>query len=290
MDILHRAPREEQERPLREVGLLPLQGGRQDQGPRRGLGLLRGAGTPPPTGATIYRYDITVTGDARTVQRISGDTRPPSLGNNTNGTIDVALAWKSTYRNVAFKKTVPFADAFTVLPAGSLFARGTTDITFTYNHARQGVWGPCAGNFSMQALASRTSTTGSRGPPLGNTFQFTSQMLNGPAFTISKRIASACPKYNDEPVWIESGRETRYIVRGGLTWDDVSDPITLVTVVVKRKSARMFFPLDRLSQGDGFTIQTGPVRNQSQCIEGGPPFCTETFDGSLAVKFVPRRP
>ena len=251
------------------------------------------AGTPPPppsgTGPTIYRYDITVTGRARTVQRISGDTRPPSLGNNTNGTIDVDLGWKSTYRNVAFKKTTVGADAFTIVPAGSLFSRGTTDITFTYNHAREGVWGPCQGNFSMQALASRTSTTGSRGPPLGNTLQFYSQMLLGPAMTISNRIRSACPKYSDEPVWIESGREVRYIVRGGLTWEDVSDPITLVTVGVKRKSARIFFPLDRLSQGDGFTIQTGPVRNQTSCAEGGPPFCAETFNGFLIVKFVPRR-
>lgn len=249
------------------------------------------AGTPPPpTGATIYRYDITVTGRARTVQRISGDTRPPSLGNNTNGTIDVDLGWKSTYRNVAFKKTPTGADAFVISPAGSLFFRGTTDITFTYNHAREGVWGPCQGNFSMQALASRTSLTGSRGPPLGNTFAFSSQMLLGPALTVSKRIRSACPKYSDEPVWIESGREERYIVRSGLTWQDVSDPITLVTVQVERTSARIIFPLDRLSQGDGFTIQTGPVRNQTPCAEGGPPFCTETFNGFLIVKFLPRRP
>ena len=245
---------------------------------------------PPPSAATtIYRYDITVTGDAHTVQRISGDTRPPDLGNNTNGTIDVELVWKSTYRNVAFKKTTVGSGAFALVPAGSLFARGTTNIIFSYNHAREGVWGPCRGTFSMKTLASRTSLTGSRGPPLGNTFNFSSQMLNGPAETVSKRVRSECPKYSDEPVWIESGRAYSYIVRGGLTWADVSDPITLVTVQVERKSARIFSPLDRLSQGDGFTIQTGAIRNESSCAEGGPPFCTETFKGSLVVKFVPRR-
>jgi len=249
-----------------------------------------GTGTPPPpTGPTIYRYDITVTGRAHTVQRISGDARPPSLGNNENGTIDLDLDWKSTYRNVGLKKTAFGADLFTIVPAGSLFARGTTNLTFTYNHAREGVWGPCQGNVSMQTLASRTSLTGSRGPPQGNTLAFSSQMLLGPALTISKRVRSACPKYSDEPVWIESGREERYIVRGGLTWADVSDPIMLVTVQVERKSARIFFPLDRLSQGDGFTIQTGAIRNQSQCYESGPPFCAETFNGFLVVKFVPRR-
>ncbi len=252
-----------------------------------------GTGTSPPpppsTGPTIYRYDITVTGDAHTVQRISGDTRPPDLGNNTNGTIDVELVWKSIYRNVAFKKTTVSSDVFTLVPAGSLFARGTTNIVFSYNHAREGVWGPCRGNFSMKTLASRTSLTGSRGPPLGNTFSFSSQMLNGPAETVSKRVRSECPKYSDEPVWIESRREYSYIVRGGLTWTDVSDPITLVTVQVERKSPRIFSPLDRLSQGDGFTIQTGAIRNESRCAEGGPPFCAETFTGSLVVKFVPRR-
>lgn len=186
--------------------------------------------------------------------------------------------WKSTYRNVALKKTVVGADGFTIVPAGSLFARGTTNVTFTYNHARQGVWGPCQGNFSMKALTSRTSVIGSQGPPLGNTFTFSSQMLNGPAATISKRIASECPKYNDEPRWIDSGREDSSIVRGGLTWHDVSDPITLVTVAVERKAARLFSPLDRLSQGDGFTVQTGAIRNEDPC-QIGPlsPVCTETF-------------
>jgi len=252
-----------------------------------------GTGPPPPpgTGATIYRYDITVTGDAHTVQRHSGDTRPPSLGNNTNGTSDVELVWKSTYRNVALKKTAVGADGFTLVPVGSLFGRGTTDVIFSYNHAREGeVWGPCRGNFSMKALASRTSTIGSRGPPLGNTFTFSSQMLNGPAAAISKRIDTECPKYSDEPRWIDAGRDDSTIVRGGLTWRDVSDPITLVTVQVERKSSRLFFPLDRLSQGDGFTIQTGAIRNEEKC-QLGPlsPVCTETFTGSLAVKFVPRR-
>lgn len=252
------------------------------------------AGTPPPpsTGTTIYRYDITVSGNAHTVQRHSGDTRPPSLGNNTNGTSDVELVWKSTYRNVAFKKTpTGVADGFTLTPAGSLFARGTTDVIFSYNHAREGeVWGPCRGNFSMKALASRTSTIGSRGPPLGNTFTFSSQMLNGPAAAISKRIDTECPEYSDEPRWIDSGRDDSTIVRGGLTWRDVSDPITLVTVQVERKSSRLFSPLDRLSQGDGFTIQTGAIRNEEKC-QIGPlsPVCTETFKGSLAVKFAPRR-
>ena len=224
------------------------------------------AGTPPPPpspGPTIYRYDITVTGDAHTVQRITGDTRPPTLGNNTNGTIDVELVWKSIYRNVAFKKTAVGSDGFTLVPAGSLFARGATNIIFSYNHAREGVWGPCRGTFSMKTLASHTSLIGSRGPPLGNTFSFASQMLNAPAETVSKRIRSECPKYSDEPAWIESGREYSSIVRGGLTWHDVSDPITLVTVQVERKSARIFSPLDRLSQGDGFTIQTGAISNES---------------------------
>jgi plastocyanin len=249
-----------------------------------------GTGPPPPpsTGATIYRYDITVIGDAHTVQRHSGDTSSTT----TNGTVDVELVWKSTYRNVAFKKTVVGADLFTIVPAGSLFARGTTDITFTYNHARQEPWGPCQGNFSMKALASHTSLVGSRAPPLGNTFAFSSQMLLAPAQTISKRIDSACPEYSDEPRWIEfQGSPEPDIVRGGLTWADVSTPITLVTVSAERKSARIFSPLDRLSQGNGFTFQTGPVRNQGPCHYGAiAPVCTETFKGSLVVKFVPRRP
>lgn len=240
-----------------------------------------GGGT---TGPGTFRYDITVTGRAHTKQQHSGDTPGPGA----NGTVDLLLTWKATYRNVALKKVSTGADNFIITNAGGMFGRGSTDLTFTYNHARQNTLGPCQGSFSLKSLASRANASGFRGLGLGNEFNFGSQLLLGPATTFSNRIESACD-YSDEPRWIEfQGFPEPDIVRGGLTWTDV-DPITLLSFSVKRKSSRNFSPLTRLSQGDGFTIQTGPIRNQAKCHFGSlARVCTETFEGSLVVKFVKR--
>jgi plastocyanin len=246
-----------------------------------------GGGGGQSPGETKYRYDITVTGRAHTVQRHSGDE--PGIYDN-NGTVDVDLAWKSTYRNVALKKVSSGADSFVLTNAGGLFGRGATDLKFTYNHARQNSLGPCKGSFSLAALASRVRVAGYRGAGLGNQFGFGSQMLLGPSATLAKRIDAAC-EYSDEPRWIEfQGSPEPDIVRGGLTWHDV-DPIIGLSVDVERKSSRSFSPLTRLAEGAGFTIQTGPIRNQGPCHFGSlARVCTETFEGFLVVKFVPRRP
>jgi len=243
-----------------------------------------GGGNQPP-GPRTFRYDITVTGRAHTKQQHSGDTPGPGA----NGTVDLLLTWKATYRSVALKKVSGGADNFVISNAGGRFGRGTTDLTFTYNHARQGRLGPCAGDFAFKALASRVRAAGHQFPgSTGTGFTFGSQLLFGPASTLSKRIESACD-YWAEPRWIEfQGFPEPDIVRGGLTWADV-DPITLLSVDVARTSSRMFSPLNRLAVGDGFRIQTGPIRNRGPCHFGSlARVCTETFEGSLVVKFVKR--
>lgn len=249
--------------------------------------VLAGAGTPlTSSDRTTYRYDVTVTGRAHTAQRHSGD-QPGRY--SRNGTVDLELVWTSTFRNVTLKKISSGADTFVIGHAGGLYDGGTTDVTFSYDHARQDPWGPCAGSFSLEALPSRVVVGGYRDRSAGRKLTFLSQLRSAPAGALEDRIRSAC-KHADEPRWIElQGAREPDLVRGGLTWRDV-DPITLLTVSVERTSARQFSLLSRLARGEGFTIQTGVIRNEGPCHFGTlAPVCVETFEGALTVKLVPRR-
>lgn len=250
-----------------------------------GAGSGTGGGASP--GQSTYRYDVTVTGAAHTTQRHSGDE--PGIYDR-NGTVDVRLTWRSTFRDVALKK-VSSAGSFVIANAGGLFGRGTTNVVFTYDHRRQNGLGPCAGSFTLGELASRVRAggTGAAAATGGSTFTFGAQLLPGPAAALGRRIQGAC-EYSDEPRWVEfQGSPEPDVVRNGLTWSDV-DPITLLSVDVERRAPRSFFPLDRLATGAGFTIRTGTIRVEGRCQFGSlARECVERFEGSLTVTFVPRR-
>jgi plastocyanin len=246
-----------------------------------------GGGTSTP-GQAVYRYDVTVEGRAHTVQRHSGDT---GTLNNANGTVDLELAWKSTFRNASVKK-VAVANTFVIVNTGGLFAAGATAVKFTYKHARETSYGPCQGTFSFPALASRLRVAGSR-TSSGAEFTVGSQVVAA-ATLFNKMVGTqkaACKDYYDEPRWLEfQGAPEPDVVRGGLTWGDV-DPISTLTVSVERKAPRIFFPLDKLQSGRGFVIQTGPLKNEGPCHFGVlAPTCTERFEGFLRITFTPRRP
>jgi plastocyanin len=243
------------------------------------------------SGQAIYHYDVTVVGDAHTLQRHSGDTKPTK---NTNGSVDVELAWTSVYRNVAVKKEAA-GSTFVLLNATGRAVPGSTRVTFTYSHNRDSPWGPCHGHVSPAGLASLLLVSGSH-TSAGFELRLGSQLALAAGNELFKTTdgdqKTQCNGYSDEPRWIEiGGSPVPDLVHDGLTWADV-DPISGLGVSVTARRASDFAPLTQLERGAGFAINTGrlPVTRSAPCHFGVlAPTCTETFTGKLKVTFTPRR-
>jgi hypothetical protein len=244
--------------------------------------IIGGGGSPPPPppppdfGQKTLRYDIDIIASLHTVETFSGSNNP---GNN--GVLERELNWKGTWRKVELEV---YTGEDTVLSTKlGTETRGSITGQFKWSETRPNN-GPCSGTVDYTRQKAKAVLSGGK-PKRGQRYAaFDAFAVSSSAIdqlTSTRQRAACNGNESGLPRWGDS--ETRLIVQGV----DITHPPGLsihpMDTRWNRKAARGTpFPLDRLLEGRGFTLDSG-VRMSRTTSEG----YLERFTGR--VKYIYRR-
>lgn len=189
-----------------------------------------------------------------------------------NGTLTQTIDWTTTFTNVAFKKTTftsaaykykkgAGGDAFAVTSInGDLIQGGATEAKYTFDETIPASGGPCKGMIRLSTLGTHLLLYGESNGH--TTFHFNSQLDPSAeqqlATTMQQQTNAACG--NREKVLPKWPTDDTVAVVRGLT---ISEFIELLEVKAARKDPKegpLFWPLNELANGDGFSFTTGEVQ------------------------------
>lgn len=226
----------------------------------------------------VYRYDVALVGHVKETQTTTGERA------DLNGTLTLALDWRGTFTNVAVKKVTVGTTWIVSMNAG-LFASGTMSGTHDFSESRGPYVGPCQGRVTIPTSAARFFVSGNRMPssPLSE-FHLAAQMLVEPGTAMANSINAAqqgaCKGFGKgDPHFPFEEHDVQ-----GLA---VSPFVGLLQMDAERRdeTGRLWFPLDQLQNGQGFTIDTGLVTGTINCGDT----CTGSSEGQLKITLTPRR-
>lgn len=227
----------------------------------------------------VYRYDVALVGHVKETQTTTGERA------DLNGTLTLALDWRGTFTNVAVKK-ITVGTTWIVGMNTGLFASGTMSGTHDFSDSRGPYVGPCQGQVAIPPSAARFFVGGNRMPasPLSE-FHLAAQMLLEPGTAMFTRIYAAqegaCKGFSKGlPDFPFEEKDVQ-----GLK---VSPFVELLEMEAERRdeTGRLWWPLDRLAAGQGFTIDTGLITADTTA-KCGTTSCTS--EGQLKITLTPRR-
>ncbi|MDQ5820695.1 MAG: hypothetical protein M3540_04560 [Actinomycetota bacterium] len=236
-----------------------------------------GGGGGGSSATVIYRYDVALVGHVKETQTTTGER------SDLNGTLTLALDWRGTFTNVAVKKYTLGTTLLIGMNTG-LFASGTMSGTHDFSDSRGPNVGPCQGRVTIPQSGARFFVIGNRFPATPSSeFILAAQMLLEPGTAMFTRIYAAqegaCKGFSKGlPDFPFEEKDVQ-----GLT---VLPFVELLQMNAERRdgAGRLWFPLDRLQNGQGFTIDTGLVTGPTPC---GATTCTS--EGQLKITLTPRR-
>lgn len=255
-------------------------------GRHRGRVVVLASGTGGATGGErVFRYDVSVRGHYEYIGTVTGGRE------ESNGRVHFVIDWRGVWRNVAVKVNKYGGTGLSVVLDPQRAAKGTidSDFRFTQTIAKDG--GPCEGAVPDASYPADMLVSGFAGARAPTTVRFSSQLELAAG---SKRADAIRSTY-------------RFFCRGkemwpaGLSWPKLPYPMTVKGVVVRppgglnaslletafeRKSAKgVPFPLDRLRDGEPFSLDSGRKTAAWMCFPG----CLVEQEGSITIRFVRKR-
>jgi hypothetical protein len=237
-----------------------------------------GGGTGGGTKTVVYHYDVTLVGHVKDTTVYTGNAAA-----DLNGTLMLDLDWRGAFDNIAVEK-VTTGDVFVIAMNKGLFGSGSVSGTHHFTETRERFGGMCSGIVEITATPARIAVGGSRVTGVTE-FVLAAQMLDDPSAswwkTINAKHEQSCDGFGkgDPHFPFEE-----FVVQEVT----VSPFVLLLEMDAKRRdeSGAMWPPLNRLVNGDAFTIDTGLVKRPvTDCGDD----CTGEREGRLAITFTPRR-
>ncbi len=220
--------------------------------------------TTPSQGARVHRYDISVSGYVNNVQLWTYPPPPPGQLSQS-GSVTATVSWTGTWRNVPLKVTF-VGGGFVVLatmPPGRITGR------FSYADGRPA--SACSGGVDI-ATNGELGVYGARYPDRASSVAFGSS---------AKQAIDASSVCDDRGGIVPY--ETFTLRVAGVEVEQY-DP--LQQVEFKRQGPGVFFPLDKLRDGESFRIVVPEQTVRDDC---GSQFCVSTYKWRATISFARAR-